>query len=343
MTELVKQFEKEHDCKIIYLVTAGSRLFGTDTPNSDVDYRGIFIPSKKDIILKRDIDHWDRTTGDNESKNGKDDVDFNLWSLHKFMRLLAKGETGALDLLFSMQRKDLIHISTDLSREIYKSRHDWLHKNAKAFVGFALSQARKYGVKGDRYKELLDFNKYLVRLTKLHNSTYSNPPIANKLSKAFNSLIYHIDTSNYKYIKMIRAPGPKGSNGHEIIDYLEILGKKFSGDVTLDYVLARSTHLESSVGNRTKAAIDGTDWKSLSHAIRVLGEITELLGLHTIRFPLENAMWIKGIKNGEYELDPLLEHIEEMIEYIDKLLITTTLPETINQEAVDKLLLKTYL
>lgn len=331
---IIKNFEQIHNCTVIYLATSGSKLYGTDSPTSDTDYKGIFITNKNDLILKKDLEHWTYETGNDKSKNTKEDVDLQLWSLHKFMHLLIKGDTGALDLLFSMQDKQFAQITTDLSERIWKDRQFWLHKNTKAFVGYALGQARKYGIKGARYKELTTFNKYLQHTARLQGSF--------KLKTLLGILSNHIDNHKYKYIKITRAPGPLGTNGHEIIDYVEILDKKFSKDVTLDYMLERSIFLESTVGHRTKAAAEGTDWKALSHAIRVLTEVIELLGLHTIRFPLENAQWLKGIKSGEYELEPILEAIEERIDYIDQLLIITTLPETANQKQVNKLILETY-
>ena len=37
--------------KVIVKAIAGSHLFGTNTPESDIDYKGIYLPEPKDIIL----------------------------------------------------------------------------------------------------------------------------------------------------------------------------------------------------------------------------------------------------------------------------------------------------
>jgi len=54
LTEILKSFENEYNAKVVYVTIYGSKLFGTDNANSDTDYKGIFIPSKKDVLLKRD-------------------------------------------------------------------------------------------------------------------------------------------------------------------------------------------------------------------------------------------------------------------------------------------------
>ena len=38
---------------LIVKMKFGSHLYGTDTENSDVDYKGVFLPSKEDILLGR--------------------------------------------------------------------------------------------------------------------------------------------------------------------------------------------------------------------------------------------------------------------------------------------------
>ena len=39
------------DVKVIMLCRFGSHLYGTDTPESDTDYKGIFMPTKEMVLL----------------------------------------------------------------------------------------------------------------------------------------------------------------------------------------------------------------------------------------------------------------------------------------------------
>ena len=86
---------------IVVKAIAGSHLFGTNTPQSDTDYKGVFIPDAKDILLQRAKKSISTKTGSNESKNTKDDIDVEFYSLQKFMEMLAQGQTVAIELLFT--------------------------------------------------------------------------------------------------------------------------------------------------------------------------------------------------------------------------------------------------
>jgi len=318
ITQTIKQFEKENNTIVIYLSVTGSKLYGIDTPTSDTDYRGIFISSKEDVCLKQDLDHWKSKS--TKEKNNSKDIDLDLWSLHRFMHLLSSGDTNALDLLFSMQISNPI-IETKLSRKIYILREQWLHKTPKAFTGYAIQQATKYGLKGKRYKEL-----------------------SNLLLILDSALTYEtiIEEANYKYISIIKAPGPRGINTTKDIPYLSVLGKKF--DLTLDrqYIIERLIILRDSYGNRTIEASKKENFKALSHATRVMDEITELLTDHHITFPLKNRNFIKQIKQGQIPVKNILSYLESSINKIDTLAIASTLPEKADQKAVNSLLLTTY-
>ena len=103
--KLISNFEEEQNCNVVYITKYGSKLYGTDNPNSDTDYKGIYIPNKIDVLLKRDIEHYNFNSND-KTRNSKDDIDLQLFSIYKFFSLLKKGETGAMDILFSMFRTD---------------------------------------------------------------------------------------------------------------------------------------------------------------------------------------------------------------------------------------------
>jgi predicted nucleotidyltransferase len=62
-------------CKII----AGSHLFGTNTPKSDLDYKGVFIPSADDILMNT-YKHTDVSSTNDKygSKNTSEDIDLEM-------------------------------------------------------------------------------------------------------------------------------------------------------------------------------------------------------------------------------------------------------------------------
>jgi predicted nucleotidyltransferase len=79
----------------------GSRVYGTNLPTSDTDFKAIAIPSGRDIILQRAFKTIQDSTGNDQTRNTQDDIDKETFSLHYFMRLLTEGQTVCLDMLFT--------------------------------------------------------------------------------------------------------------------------------------------------------------------------------------------------------------------------------------------------
>jgi len=69
----------------------------------------------------------------------------------------------------------------------------------------------------------------------------------------------------------------------------------------------------------------GVDWKALSHSVRVLYQMKELILTGWITFPLQQANYIMDVKMGERPFDEVEKHIMKEIDEIDK--IRKTCPE----------------
>ena len=137
---------------ILVNMVFGSHLYGTDTPKSDMDYKGVFLPSLEQVYLQKVPHSISTSTKKSEhDKNEAEDVDNEIYSLHYFLHLACEGETVALDMLHA-PTKFYIE-STGIWDELVANRHLFYTRNLKAFVGYARRQAAKYGVKGSRLAE----------------------------------------------------------------------------------------------------------------------------------------------------------------------------------------------
>ena len=318
--------------RLIYLTHFGSRLYGTDSHNSDTDLKGIFIPSREDVLLKRDKDSFNFSTGDRNSKNTSDDIDIELWSIYKFFGLLKKGETGALDLLFSMFRYDTIIEATYENDDIVGRYKTFLSKNTNAFKVYCIQQAKRYGVKGSRYNDLIALKECMDAFDSNSNFYIKNGDVKGvKFSVFVNE--YTDVLQNKKYIQYVELDNGK---------YLNVLGKNFQLDAP--YVIVRKDILKlyNNYGERSRKAgeADGVDWKALSHAVRVIVEVEELLTDNFITFPLKNTEYIKSVKYGHESLESVLKYIEDKIQNIDAMVDTSDLPDNPSNETFDKLLLE---
>ena len=97
--------------KLIFRAIAGSNLYGTNTPESDIDERGVFIPDEKLFygFLNR--------TEQYEDKNN----DITYFEIRKFMQLAMDNNPNIIELIFIPKEK-WISNSVDWL-EIYKNRN----------------------------------------------------------------------------------------------------------------------------------------------------------------------------------------------------------------------------
>lgn len=335
----LQEIELKYNVKIIYCTFIGSKLYGTNSKTSDTDIKFLYIPNKRDILLKKDIDHI-QIGNQNTEKNTNEDIDFEGWSIYKFFNLLKKSDTGAVDILFSTWSSNtIIYESTDFIKIVKLNYLKLLNKNMKSFIGYALGQAKRFGIKGARYNELQDFVNYLKSFPE------SSGTPERKISEYFESFERYIEENNCKYIKFIDAPGPKRTNKLELIPYITVLGKMFEGNVTNEYFFSRIIELENQFGNRTRSTSETdskTDWKALSHAYRISYEVKELLTTKFIKFPLQNSEYIKTIKYGEINslrTDVIISEIQDILDDVDLLLLQSDLPEDSDSEVIDEIIL----
>ena len=280
----------ENKGELLYLSEYGSTLYGTNTPDSDIDYRGIFLPNKQNQLLGIKCEEVNYTTGNSQSKNSSTDVDIKLMSLQKFIKLCSQGDTNALDLLFSMPCD---HVSKFKSTEhimyLYTNRQNLIDvKNMKAFIGYAIAQAKKYGIKGSRLGVIKDIKNYLGALPK----QYDEYPLSTKVG----TILHCFGDESYCFHKTL-----VDKETDKELDYLCVCGAMHQYNVLIKEFKTRINQVYEKYGERAKLAEEnqGIDWKALSHAIRCIEQCKELLTTGNITFPLTNSKYIKEIKYGQ--------------------------------------------
>jgi len=335
VSQIIQEFEKKYNYKIVYITHYGSKLYGTDNPNSDTDYKGIFIPSQRDLLLKRDIEHYNHNSNTSNTKNSKEDIDLQLYSIYKWFALLKKGETGALDILFSLYRKDTqIYNDREFTQMIMQNHHRFYNRNLHSFIGYCVGQSKMYNVKGERYKEL---HSFVTAFTPLVRDLGGE-----KLQTLFPQVQRLFERQNYKYIRFLTAATSRGNDSYREGEYIEVLGKRFSEMVTIGYFVEKITAMQEQFGNRSKSSATGIDFKALSHAVRVISEVEELLDDNFITFPLKNAQYVKSIKDGYESLEDVMEYIDKKLTIVQEKLEKSDLPEKSDEQFMDEVLLSFY-
>lgn len=121
------------ESKILCQLIGGSTLYGLDTPDSDVDYRGLFVAKNKKYIAGFEIIESIVQTGD---------VDSTYYELARYLKLLRKSNTQVLEILFA-PTDSFTHMS-DLFLEIRQNRYEFIDSNVlkKSLQGYIYSEMR---------------------------------------------------------------------------------------------------------------------------------------------------------------------------------------------------------
>jgi len=291
----------------------GSHLYGTNTPESDLDYKGVFMPTREEIYLGKIPKCLSEQTKSGTEKNTKDDIDSDMYSLHHFIKLACEGQTVTIDMLFAPP--EMIVEKSKLWDEIVKRKQFFITRNMTAFLGYCRTQAAKYGIKGSRLaaaKKVMDF-----------------------ISTLSHQLIYRDYT-----LKELWERLPDGEHIHREseegrIPVYVVCGKKIQWTAKITYLYGIMERFYESYGARAKLAEKnlGIDWKAVSHALRVSIELKELYTSGDIRFPLFERGYLTavklGLKNYKKEVAPILE---KTIEEVKTLSETSTYPEKVNMK-----------
>lgn len=306
----VKKLVEPHE--LIYLTEFGSTLYGLNSESSDLDLKGIFLPTKESLLVGETTKSFKYSSGDDKSKNSSDDVDIQLFSLHYFLQMLQKGETGAIDLLFSMNKANknncIKYMYSPLYYDLFLKRDKFINpKNTKAYYGYAMGQAKKYGLKGTRVGIIKSVKDYLIDngLDCLGESQQKRI----KLSYCINDIDKKFHDDSYCF--------QKDSNG---VNSLVLCGRVHQETISIKEFATRINDDWKKYGERAKLAMknEGLDFKALSHACRCCVQMEELLETGCIVFPLKDKEMLKDIKYGKYTW-PDIEKI--LLSYLDRVAI----------------------
>ena len=331
-TTLVKQAQtlcREQGVSLLFLTLFGSTLYGTESPDrSDVDARGIFLPSMEFLALNKAPKSLHFSTGDNERRNMAGDVDIDLWSVqHWLLKLLPAGDTGALDLLFSpshtactlYRHPALDAVFANPLRLIDTAR-------GRAYAEYSLGQAKKYGIKGSRIGALKTVRNWL-------RQHCPKPSGHERLEDYLDSLAKACADSRFCSVETVH--GEKA---------LQLCGKLHMSTVRMPELIRRVEADMQRYGARAEEAErnEGLDFKALSHALRALDQMEELLQTGKIAFPLKNRHELIAVKEGKYPWRELEPRILQRLEAVDALREQSAFAGTYDAGLAEKCVLACY-
>lgn len=162
--------------RTILLGPSGSYASGTNTENSDKDYRGVCIPPVEYFLGLESFNEYN-TSGGKNFKNTKDDVDIAISHITKFVKDAMAGAPQAIDLLF-LRPQDYLKV-TAAGQMLLDNRHLFLTKAVKGkFAGFANGQVQQMKRKGYDPKAFMQAVKMMTGVIEILDTgnfcTYRN-------------------------------------------------------------------------------------------------------------------------------------------------------------------------
>ena len=332
---------------LIFETIAGSRAYGLDTPASDTDIKGVFVLPKE---LFYSLEYTAQVS--NETN------DIVYYELRKFMELLLKNNPNIMELLKTPEASVLYkHPAMDFIKpEMFLSK-----LCQQSFANYAFTQIKKaYGLEkkivnpvDEQRKSVLDFcfvylGKETMRLSAYLEST------GKKQEHIGLTAIDHLrDCYNLYYSKSLAYSGvakkenandvslssiPKGELPEAMLffntDNYSMYCRRYKD--YWDWVARRNEERYKTTLSHGK----NYDSKNMMHVFRLLLMAKEIAVEVKINVHRKDREFLLSIKAGKFEYEKLVAKAEKMKDELPLLYKQSALPDTPDEELVNKLLIK---
>lgn len=345
--------------KIIFEMVAGSHSFGTAIPTSDLDIRGIFLNSNRDVfsLFPAPIQVSD------------DKQDTTYYELRRFIQLALDNNPSVLEFLFCPE--DCIRLIKPEWRLFVENRHLFMSKKAKhTFAGYATAQIKRargenkwvWQAKDGKYNKkptLEDFCWFVNRGSRPWKPESISDSFWNtNLDKCKVSCFEHL-AYTYRLFGPYEndptagvfsggKPLPKSISKED--EYEKFLGMLIVNHDAYEKALKDWQNYKNWLNERNdtrwisqeKGEMD-FDSKSMSHCIRLLISGINILknGSPIVRLTGNDLDLVRDVRSGKYTYDQIMEMARNYEEDLNILYQSTGLRDEPDRKAVDELYLKT--
>ncbi|BAZ79800.1 nucleotidyltransferase domain-containing protein [Sphaerospermopsis kisseleviana CS-549] len=348
----------EVEQRTIFIGLAGSHGYGLNRPDSDYDYRGVFIAPKRyylgfDSIEQKDSG-WDEPGIFPFIDSNQDTV---IYELRKVLHLLAGANPNVLELLWL----PTYPILTDVGQHLINHRKIFLSKKVKhTYSGYAFAQIKKmethrkwllnppgkkpipsdFGIEDEAplsKDELNAFLEYLYLLIRGKIEFLEESEQLYKLLTAdidFKGILkqYALNDETLAYTQNLT---------HGRKDFIRLLQKSQSYQIALREWKAYISWQQNR--NPARAEMErnsGYDLKHGMHCIRLLRSGLEILQRGEVivdRRIAGDVDDLKAILRGEYTYEELMKMAEDLVAQMDIFYQQSTLPHKPDLEQINDL------
>lgn len=323
---------------------AGSHQYGTNRPDSDEDYRGVFISPLRSAFelfqssfvgsgtirqtLQAAIDSIESGNGQEAInlveaalKTDRGDLsigvetvhkvgaDEELQELRKFLKLAADSNPSIIEFLYI---EDLIDIETPIWKKIKAQRHLFLSKKARwTFSGYAIQQLKRI---------------------KLHRGYLLNPP-SHKPTRTEFGLSEQSKIPKEHQNAILSLPDEWVADSAKE----QVLQEKRYASALQIWVSYHKWEKERNPARKELERKYGYDVKHSSHLIRLSRMAEEILrdGVVLVRRP--DAEELRGILRGEWKYEDMIKVAENLDSKLDILYKNSSLQESPDRKGIANL------
>ena len=302
---------------ICLLALGGSHAYGTNVEGSDVDIRGVAIPTKREVLLGKSFDQvLDKQT------------DTTIYSFNKVIQLLSNCNPNTIELL-GFPMNEYLHLS-GIGLLLWVNQHVFLSKRCiHTFGGYAISQLRRLQNKAARLVGQSENEKYI--LDSIKNAEYD-----------FKQRYFPMTDGSIK-LYVDKAVNPEYES--EIFMDINLKGyplRDYAG-MWNEMKCIVSSYNKNSKRNET-AIEKGKLGKHMMHLIRLYMMCIDILEKEEIitRRTAEHDL-LMDIRNGKYldsnrqptsEFYDILNEYEKRFEYAKN---NTSLPDKPNYKEIEEI------
>lgn len=310
---------------LLFKVIFGSRLYGTETADSDLDYKGVYAPSISNMILGKEKLFSSIHVSNKADQYVKSDstiIETEYFTLQKFLKHVSEGQTIAIDMLYVPLKFWVGTPDHFWFKEILPNRQKFLSKNLNTFVKYAVKQAAKYGIKGSRLNTVDRLSTFLKSVDE-----------DTRLKEHLDVLKTFLDDNCTLFL----IPDDDSKS------MLCVCGKKFLLNTKVKYVIGPLDKFTLEYGSRARqAALDeGVDKKAISHAFRAAFEVKELVEKRHLVFPLKDRDFLRDVKTGALTYSHVAPILEDLVDKVKYMVDMSDLPDKPLVDT-DELVLKYY-
>lgn len=352
---MMKRIEVEQ--RTIFIGLSGSHGYGLNRPESDYDYRGVFIAPKKYYLgfdsIEQKNDGWDEA-GIFPFLDGNTDTV--IYELKKVIQLLAAANPNILELLWLNEYPVL----TQVGQYLIKHRQLFLSKKVKhTYSGYAFAQIKKMET---HRKWLLNppQKKPLPEDFGIEDTPLSKEELNAFLEYLYNLVrgkiefleeaeqLYHLLTADIDFKGMLKQhPLPDKTLAYtqqltnSRSDFIRLLQKSQKYQLALrEWQAYLSWQKNRNPARAEMERQSGFDLKHGMHCIRLLRSGLEILSKGKVivnRIEAGDADELKAILKGEYSYEEVMKMADDLVAKMDVVYQQSSLVHSPDLEQINQL------